>query len=156
MDRCFECGQQQRPLWNCGWCSQEVCLECSQPHWQRRHCGQEPASQPAARIYLQCNQVERQWKMCTTCGCLEPFQTVTEECCWVQSGGARQCIFRDTSQQESDWVEPFDWTAHLPGQSSQAPAQPEAPLPPPVQPADSQPAAKNASCQAASCQAASC
>ena len=35
----------------------------------------------------------RKFKSCTVCGCLEPFQGATDECCWVQSGGSRHCNF---------------------------------------------------------------
>ena len=35
----------------------------------------------------------RKFKSCTVCGCLEPFQGATDECCWAQSGGSRHCNF---------------------------------------------------------------
>ena len=32
------------------------------------------------------------WRACLECGCYEPFQCMTEECCWKTSG--RSCVFQ--------------------------------------------------------------
>ena len=45
----------------------------------------------ADRIYL--GLAASQWKSCTVCGCLEPFQGLTDECCFTRSGGSRHRNF---------------------------------------------------------------
>ena len=31
------------------------------------------------------------WRICINCGCYEPFERLTEECCWNEFG--KECVF---------------------------------------------------------------
>ena len=35
---------------------------------------------------------EDEWRMCIFCAVYEPFEFITEDCCWQEYG--RQCVFR--------------------------------------------------------------
>ena len=34
------------------------------------------------------------WRICINCGCYEPFQYLTEECCWNEF--QKECVFTTT------------------------------------------------------------
>ena len=134
--------------------------------------GSLPGVQPATLAAKALRPGASQWKMCTACGCLEPFQTVTEECCWVQSGGARQCISRTpTSKRQTGWSPSTGQPTCLASQArhqlsrkhlfhhqfsqltaSQLPQMPAARQPAARQPAARQPAARLPGSQLPSCQ----